>query len=398
MSEELINLYKFAEQNVMKFSRLDWFSFVTKSSQVVKDFCCHLMNIPSNEIELKYYCSKDMYERAIERDEEYFSIETSVEDGSLALAQREYAGDGNYKYFLNINVETPMRLHVSGFPEIFSTLFHEMWHLKEFYEEAQECNENAELQESFVEDVVEIIKSYQEKGLSVEEIVEEFEKRGMIINLKEIDEEGEILLDDTEAESGEIDCQNKDSFRSRYERCIAYNNDVFTWSANGGECRADKFAFMMLRTLMKEADALHEMRRSYNFSSLYRKLHHTFSRVYVPVRAVYRALFNVNVPNAVYVNESTGEDFIAKKLKIESIERASELNKHLMRSNAYEMNEFYKQVGRTDFAGMDKIQDMFEKRNFRTIKKILEADDQIEGMEQQLDEMQEDMEGETFTL
>ena len=41
---------------------------------------------------------------------------------------------------------------------------------------------------------------------------------------------------------------------------------------------------------------------------------------------------------------------------------------------------------------------MFAKRNFRTIKKIVEADDQLDNMEDQLDDMQEDMEGETFTL
>jgi hypothetical protein len=398
LSNELINLYKFAEQNVMKFSRLEWFSFVTKSAETIKNFCCQLMNIPADVIELKYYCSKDMYKRAIENGEEHFSIETSIEDGSLALAQRECDSEGNSKFFLNINIETPMRLYVNGFPEIFATLFHEMWHLKEFYEEAQAYGEEQESQECFVEDVVKIIKDYQEQGLSVEEIKEEFERHGMMIDLKEINEEEEILLNGGESGDAEEDCQNKDDFRSRYERCIAYNNDIFTWSANDGERRADKFAYVMLRTLMKEAGAIRQMRTSYNFSGLFRKLHHTFSRIYVPVRAVYKALFNVNVPEVVYVNEETGEDFIAKKLRFESIERASELNKSLMKSNAYEMNEFFNQVGRTDLEGLEKIQDMFEKRNFRTVKKILEADDQIDGMERQMEDMQEDMEGETFTL
>ena len=69
-----------------------------------------------------------------------------------------------------------------------------------------------------------------------------------------------------------------------------------------------------------------------------------------------------------------------------------------MQSKAFELNEFHNQFGRTDDEGLGRIQDMFAKRNFRTIKKIVEADDQLDNMEEQLEDMQEDMEGETFTL
>ena len=398
--KELIQLYQFAEQHVMEFSRSEWYSFVTKAARVVRDFCCYAMKIDPNLIELRYYCSNTLYEKAVVKNEDNFFVETNVQDGSLALAEVGYDFNGNVKYLLSINIKTPMRAFVSTFPDMFATLFHEMWHLKEFYEENQEKDHSAELQKSFVESVVDLVEEYQEKGLSNEEIKTELEKQGLKVDLEMIDDQGETsLADDQDEHEFDENERDEDSFRSRFERCVAYYNDIYTWGANGGECRADKFAYLMLRTLMKDADANPKLRRIFRRAGRYKMAHHAFSRVYVPVRAAYRALFNVNVPEAVNFDQTLiGNEFIAKYISPESIKRASELDKALMQSKAFELNEFHNQFGRTDDEGLGRIQDMFAKRNFRTIKKIVEADDQLDNMEEQLEDMQEDMEGETFTL
>lgn len=398
--QELIQLYQFVEQHVMEFSRSEWYSFVTKAAQTVRDFCCYAMKIDPNLIELRYYCSNTLYEKAVVKNEDNFFVETNVQDGSLALAEVGYDFDGNVKYSLSINIETPMRGFVSTFPDMFATLFHEMWHLKEFYEENQEKDNSVELQKSFVESVVDLVEEYQEKGLSNEEIKTELEKQGLKVDLKMIDDQGETSFADEQDEyQFDENKRDEDSFRSRFERCVAYNNDIYTWGANGGECRADKFAYLMLRTLMKDADANPKLRRIFRRAGRYKMAHHTFSRVYVPVRAAYRALFNVNVPEATNFDQTLiGNEFIAKYISPESIKRASELDKALMQSKAFELNEFHNQFGRTDDEGLWKIQEMLAKRNFRTVKKIIEAADQIDDMEEQLEDMQEDMEGETFTL
>lgn len=395
LSCQLINLYKFAEKHSLDFSRLDWYSFVTKTAQAVKAFCCHKMGIDPEIIELKYFCSNTLYKNAIQKNEDEFFDETNVEDGSRAFAQRQYDQDGKVHYSLNINIETPMRSYVGLFPEVFSTFFHEMWHLKEFYEEEQEQESSMEMQKNFLESVVGFVEEYKEKGYSIEEIKTELEKQGIRVNLEVSDEEA---FEEEQEDSDEAEYE-KDSFRSRFERCKAYNNDIYTWSADGGECRADAFAHTMLCSLMKDADAIRSVRMMFGLSGLRKKVHHTFSRVYVPVRAAYRALFNVNVPqNESACDEITGDDFVAKEIRVESIERASELNKPLMQARSYELSEFHRQYEKTDLKGMEKIHDMFAKRNFRTVKKIIEADDQMDNIQQQFEDMQEDMEGETFTL
>lgn len=392
-AQEVVEMYKIAESHCYNFSRLEWYAFITKTAQAVINLCCQIMKIDPKIIKLRYYCSNSVLEKVTENGDEDFSTDGRLQNSAVAFALMEIGKDGVPRYSLNINVDSPMRSSVGYYPEIFATLFHEMWHLKEYYDGQQEYLEMAEEQKNFVENVVDSVKELKAKGLSLDEIERELKKKGMPVALESVDDDEGIVLDDGDEFGVEFD-DEKDGFRSRFERCVDYSNDALTWSANPGERRADAFGYAMLRAIMDEADENPVQKRIFNKAGRMSTLHHLFSSGYVPVRAFFRALFNVNVPEKREAEDAaTLGGLAAKYVRLASIEHAGKNNKPLMWTKGFEKREVYDYIDDSNLGNWEEIKDEFFKRNFRTVKKIVEADnyfDNVERLEKQFEKVSEE--------
>ena len=410
---ELKSIFEMGLNESGNFSRRDWFFYIIKSARAVSNFCCAVMGVDPNSVNIQYYGSDKGYkvidldeknnikdlevankqnnsevngesvsqESVANQTEKLIANNQELEEGEIQIQDfideaytAGYLENGKPMFYIGINIAYPMGTSVGRIPDIFCTFFHEMWHVKEYNDKL--ISLTAEADKITGTDNL-VVKEYESS---------EFEDKTL-----------ENANDETKKNFIK-------QFIDRYKRCAAYSVDYRTWSSNLSERRADLFGTRMTKLFLDDIGADKDIRKAFLHDRKQVMNEHDINSVYVPIRAAIKALLNIDVPEEMndsdYFAQEVAED---ERVSLLSIEKATELNPDLMDQEGFENNDYHNPLEMTEQTAENQreIYKEFLKKNFEAVNKIMEQNEEclnIEYMEEDYENNREDMEAGMYLL